>query len=262
MKNVTVIIFLLCFMITQVSGQGEIDAQKKIFYRNEKSGAVLLNSNGFGLSYRYGKWIDDRNKNLYEIEFNYVKHPKEIKFPYYSYYTTNSYVYGKMNTMFTLRGGPGHQYEMYQKADKGGISIRTIVNGGLTLALYKPIYYDIYVWDNSTNPPSATRESKKFTVDMQPSDIIGRASFFKGMKEIKVLPGLYGKAGVSFEYSTIDQVIHALELGVTLEVFPKDIPIMYSQNKFYFFAFFISYRFGKIINPLMSKPDDQDLQTK
>ena len=177
MKKGTLLAMVIFFMAACTYGQGELDTQKKIFYRNEKSGAILLNSNGYGLSYRYGKWLNDRNKKLYEIEFNHIIHAKEVKFPYYSYYNTSSFVYGKLNTLFTLRGGPGFQHEIFQKADRGGISIRSIFAGGLSIALYKPVYYDVIVM--GTVPGQVIgKESKKFTVDMQPSEIIGRSSFF------------------------------------------------------------------------------------
>ncbi len=44
--------------------QGELNEQQKVFFRNEKSFAILLNSDGLGLSYRAAKRIDFRNKNL------------------------------------------------------------------------------------------------------------------------------------------------------------------------------------------------------
>ena len=59
------------------------------------------------------------------------------------------------------------------------------------------------------------------------------------------------KAGFNFEYSKEDKVIHAIELGVQVNAFPKTIPIMAStDNKAIFFSLFVSYRFGVIVDPL------------
>ncbi len=96
-------------------GQGEIDTQKKIFYRDESSLGILLNSNGFGLSYRYGWWLDARNKKLWEGDFVTLKHPKEVRYPFL-YPNARSFIYGKMNTVFNFRVMRGHQYEMYRKS--------------------------------------------------------------------------------------------------------------------------------------------------
>jgi hypothetical protein len=84
-----------------------------------------------------------------------------------------------------------------------------------------------------------------------PQDIYGRAAFTKGLNEIKVMPGLYAKGGFNFEYSKQDKVIHAIEVGLQINAFPKEIPIMATNtNKAVFFSFFVSYRFGMIIDPL------------
>ncbi len=70
-----------------------------------------------------------------------------------------------------------------------------------------------------------------------------------GFNELKVVPGLTGKAGFSFEYSQKDAILHALEAGVSLTVYPKEIPIMATeQNNFLFFNLMVGYRFGRIID--------------
>jgi hypothetical protein len=83
-----------------------------------------------------------------------------------------------------------------------------------------------------------------------PTMINGRASVFKGLDETKVLPGLYAKGGFNFEYSKEDKVIHAIEIGAQINLFPKKIPIMATEsNKAVYFTLFASYRFGLVINP-------------
>jgi hypothetical protein len=46
---------------------------------------LLLNTDGYGISYREGQRIDFRNKKLYEIDFGMLNHPREVKLsnPYY-----------------------------------------------------------------------------------------------------------------------------------------------------------------------------------
>ncbi len=253
-RTILAVFILLLFRLTSWS-QGELDTQKKIFYRNEKSFGVLLNSNGFGASYRDGKWKNDRDRKLFEIDFNYVQHPKEIKYPYIDYNNTGNFAYGKTNIMFSLRGGPGFQHEIYQKVDKGGISIRRFFSFGPSLAIYKPIYYDVATTILTSSGLQYIKQSMLFYNSLIPQDIIGRSSFFKGIGETKFMPGVYAKGGISFEYSKLDKILHALELGIALEAYPKRIPIMYiDKNPWAFFSFFISYRFGKILNP--QKPND------
>ena len=68
-----------CFIA--VYAQGEIDVQPAVFWRNEWSIALMVNSNGFGANYRYGERINADNKRLYELDFAYMKDPKEFKTP-------------------------------------------------------------------------------------------------------------------------------------------------------------------------------------
>ncbi len=99
-------------------------------------------------------------------------------------------------------------------------------------------------------------KEEKFGVSIHdPTDIYSKASFFKGIGETKVLPGLYAKAGFNFEYSKEDKIIHAIEAGAQINAFPKSIPIMAdADNKAVYFSLFVSYRFGVIIDPL--HPED------
>jgi hypothetical protein len=52
MKKVFSFIILVFFAYPFVFSQGDIDEQKKIFYRNERSISILLNSNGLGINGR------------------------------------------------------------------------------------------------------------------------------------------------------------------------------------------------------------------
>jgi len=243
------IIAVLFYIAVSAFAQGELDEQQKVFFRNERSFAVLLNSDGIGFGYREAKRIDYLNKRLFEIDLGTLKHPKEYKMTNAYYQGYKSYVFGKLNSVFYLRAGIGHQHEIFQKTDLGGIAIRWFYSGGPVLSFYKPIYYLVLYPISLTE---AEVKEEKFDVTMhQSSDILSRASFTKGLKETTVMPGLYGKTGFNFEYSKEDKVIHAIELGVQVNAFPKTIPIMAStDNKAIFFSLFVSYRFGVIVDPL------------
>jgi hypothetical protein len=248
MKKLLITAVLVLIGVTSIYAQGELDEQQKVFFRNERSFGISLNSNGLGFGYRGAKRTDYRNKRLFEIEGGSLKHPKEYKISN-PYTTGGNFVFGKLNSTFYLRSGIGHQHELYKKADLGGIAIRYFYSFGPVLALYKPIYYRV-LYPISVNE-YVIREEKFSASIALPQDIYGRASFTKGLNEIKVMPGLYAKGGFNFEYSKEDKVIHAIEVGAQINAFPKEIPIMATTtNKAVFFSLFVSYRFGMIIDPL------------
>jgi len=243
---ISAVAFVLIAM--SLTGQGDLNEQQRVFFRNEKSFGIQLNTDGIGFSYRTAKRTDYLNKNIIEYEFGTIKHPKEYKLSN-PYTQGSSFVFGKINFPMYFRASIGRQHELYKKADLGGVSIRLFYTGGPVLAVYKPIYYKVIY------PVSLSEffiKEEKFNTNIAiPQDIWGRASFTKGMNEIKVMPGLYAKSGFSFEYSKEDKVLHAVEVGATLSAFLKEIPIMAStDNKSIFFSLFVSYRFGMVVNPL------------
>jgi hypothetical protein len=251
MKKLLTIAVIFMFSAVVLYSQGEINEQQKVFFRNERSFAILLNTDGIGVSYRGAKRLDFLNKRLLEIEAGTLKHPKEFKISNQNNYQGGSFKYGKLNSTFYLRGSIGQQHEIFKKADLGGIAIRYFYSAGPVLALYKPNYYQIpYPVDTIQGIIMYKFEEEKFN-SLNWDRIYSRASFTKGLNETKVLPGLFLKGGFNFEYSKEDKLIHAIEVGAQINVFPKKIPIMASSdNKSIFFSLFVSYRFGMIMDPL------------
>ncbi len=250
MKKITILCSLL-FLFCDILAQSEIDEQDKILYRNERTFAVLLNSNGLGINYRYGKRIDAFRKTIYDIDLVNIKHPKEVKISTSQFYFTNrSIVYGKLIHFYNLRLGIGVQKEMFRKFDRGGISIRRYITGGTSIGIQKPIYYMLGI-DEDADGSYETQKIEKFTYSqhVQTSTIIGKASYFKGFDELSFTPGVYGKLGIMFEFGKMDEVIHALDAGLVVDLFIKEIPIMaIENNNQVFFSLFVSYRFGKVID--------------
>ncbi len=235
-KNIALYLFIL-FFSSQLFAQGEIDNEKKIFFRNEKTWGFSLFSNGWGGNYRYGKRLNSFRKFIWEVDMNYIRHPKEIKISVDPYGATR-FVYGKVNLPIELRGSAGFQRELFRKIDKGGVSVRFVYSGGPSIVLLKPIYYEVAYSDGF--------HIEKFDIT-QSQNIYGRASFFRGFSELKVDPGVFLKAAFSFEFSKKDNKVKALEAGVTASAFLNEVEIMAAQNSRFLFNIFISYRFGQIV---------------
>lgn len=249
MRNLLLTTVIFVVTITLSFGQGELDTQQKAFYRNERTFGLLLNTDGFGISYREGKRTDFRNKRVFELDLGILKHPRELRLQNPAFQTGSTFVFGKLNSVLYLRGGIGRQHELFIKEDLGGVAIRYFYSAGPNFIVYKPIYYKVLYPVSST---TYSIKEEKFQESIHSVyDIYSKASFTKGLKELGIVPGIYGKAGFNFEYSKQDKVIHAIELGTNLNIFPRKIPIMASaDNKAIFFSLFVSYRMGLIIDPL------------
>jgi len=247
MRKTSLVILIALLSSSSLLAQGEIDEQMRVMLRDESSFGVFLNSNGFGANYRRGYWRNARNQFIIDGEFAYVKHPKEYKTVISYNYSTHRYVFGKENLFWELKGFAGWQKELYRKIDKTGISVRIFYAGGLSIGFLKPIYYKVF----TTSPVGEIidEEYLKFSPSLHLTNIGGRGPFFMGFNELKVIPGLTGKAGFSFEYSQKDAILHALEVAVSLTVYPKDINIMATEkNNFLFVNLMVGYRFGRIID--------------
>lgn len=239
--------------------QGEIDTQDKILYRNEKSLAFLLNSNGMGGNFRYAKRITYLKKTLYEADLVAIKHPKEVRIyaSSSSSNTSKSYIYGKTNSFINLRAGIGYQREIFQKHDRGGISIRYFYDAGPNIGFSKPIYYNYITILYANGQVFYDYSTEKFgdSQHAYPTEITGRASFFKGFDEISVIPGVFGKLGITLEFGRNEQIINALEGGLVVDAFLKKVPIMATEdNHRLFLSLFVSYRFGRAVDVSGKQP--------
>lgn len=259
MKKIS-IFFLFLFSCLVAWCQGEIDPQDKVLFQNERSVSVSLTTNGFAGGYRFGKHKTYLDKTIFDIELAYIKHPKEVKISAspYSYATSRRYVNGKTNLFVNLRPSIGFQREIFSKEDRGSIAIKYYYGGGPSLGITKPIYYTINII--TPLPPLPNQPPGNYITDtkvetygyaqhiQQTNEIAGRASFWKGMNELALYPGLHAKAGMTFEFGKYNHLINALDASATFDAFTKKIPIMYTElNNQFFLTLAVSYRFGWVV---------------
>lgn len=242
--------FLLWLLVHSLFAQGELNPEARVVTTNEHSFLLAVNSNGASASFQHGKRIDGFRKRTFDIDFSYLKDPKEIREGNSYYQSQKKFVFGKLYSMFAMRAGIGKQRELFSVNDKGGIAIRYHYEIGGTLGLLKPIYYEVVDSTKDLNNEHYIYISDKqfdYTSIHQVSDIYSRSSFFKGLNETKLIPGAFFKAGLSFVFSERYESINAIELGTIVDVYSKPIQIMATEKKGYVFvSVYVGYRFGKI----------------
>ena len=118
----------------------------------------------------------------------------------------------------------------------------------------KPIYYKI------VTDTTGASEIKRFEKNTPWWLITGKENYFYGLKEMQVIPGGFVKTGFAFEFSKNDKKIKMLEIGVSLEVYPKPIVILETQNNQIIFpTLYLSYRFGKVESGYYLKKQDEGI---
>jgi hypothetical protein len=224
-------------------------------YKNEFSGQLMMTSRGVGINFRRAQNSTIERKRLFEFDWVYVNHPKELKIMARNndYRPAKNYKYGKINSCFFLRAGVGFQNRLYRRGDRKSVEIRYNTNFGLSAAFLKPIYVYLYPTnnDNPTNPPPLVLHDPSLQgtiAQTAPGDrtIIGRATYFQGANKMKIVPGAYAKFSGMIEYGKNPQELKAIEIGVIADGFLRPLDIMKFYNKEQIVvSLYVSIVFGK-----------------
>jgi len=244
---VSIFIFSLVFCVHVVQAQLEEQTDSlpdNVLLEKQWTLGIQFNTNGWGFKFRDGKNITALRQMLFEIEFSTYKSQKEVRTvnPYFS--DSKSYVYGKLNYVYFLRGGVGFQHILNRKPYWGGIQLSAFYYGGLSVGITKPVYlYIIHLV--STTDYEVIQERYNPETDFV-DNIYGRAPFLTGILNLQFFPGLYGKGGLEFEFGTKNRAIKALEAGVNLDFSPIPIAIMaYNPKQHFFLVLYLSFSMGK-----------------
>ena len=252
MGRILLLCLILIFIAPIAKAQTIVDENedyKPVLYRNEHSIGFILHSNGWGINYNRGKHITGFKKRMLEFDFVGMKHPKEVKTLQNE--NAKSYVYGKLNTLSVLRASLGEQRLVYSRNTREGVEIRLNYSLGASIGITKPVYLEIAVLNDKV-PPIDT--FPRFNIEVQEYDpelhftnnIWGRASFTNGLDQLNFHPGLHAKFAMSFGYGYLDDDVKAFETGMTVDLYPKDIPIMaLIDNNSLYFNFYIKLLYGR-----------------
>ncbi len=218
----------------------------KVLYRNESSFSLFVHSaGGIGLAYRRGYHVHGTRKRMYEIEVQNFKHPKEIKSVNSYYDNSKGFIYGKLNSFLLIRPGLGYQNILFEKTEKKNVEIRYSYFVGATLAFAKPVYLEIIT--PTADPSVNSVSTERYDPDKHmPSEIYGKAPFFKGIDKTRIYPAGYAKIALSFEYGKRYNVIKALETGAVVDIYPVALPMMaFNKKQQVFVSLYLKMVWGK-----------------
>lgn len=213
-------------------------------YNREFSFGVMAHPKGFGLDFRFGRYISNGRIEYLEAEFLSIRHPKEIRIFNTAITNTNPYTFGKQNYAYTARLGYGNKFMLTEKRLKNTASISLNVAIGPNFTLLKPVYLDLLQTDINNNN-FVISEKVTESAEINQNDVIGNSPFSKGFNELKMRVGAFGKVGFNFDWGDFSDEIKAIEVGVYVDAFPQRLPLMlYAENKYFFPSFYICAVFG------------------
>ena len=223
--------------------------EERILYSRENTAHAVLNSQGFGFGGRIGRIKNIERTTYWEFEADYLRSLKQIKLVNSSLFSYSTFVFGKLNDAAVLRGGRRASHRIYGKPYWGGVELRWIYEYGASLALLKPYYYVVAVYQQTPTGVAEVIENQKWEDTSNWIDILGKSSFKYGLNEIKLRPGIHAKGGMSFDIGTSRTRAQAIEIGAEAEYFPQGLPLMAENPPDYvFLTLYLSYHWGTRFN--------------
>lgn len=225
---------------SETSSEGE-----RGFYRREITGFGFLHPNGLGASYRYAERINGYKKRIYSAEITNMKHPKEFKVYNPNFDDTRGFVWGKQYALAILRGSYGIQKVKYTKDRNKGVQFSQFFFIGPSIGMEKPVYLDVR-YPNIRHSTAVT-ETEIFDPEKHNySNIYGRSPVLTGIEETKLIPGLHFKYAINFEYAPLDDLVRAIEVGISADAFLRPVRMMAFENRRQvFFSLYAGFQFGK-----------------
>lgn len=218
----------------------KLQEEGEIIFNKQSIFGVKLNTDGYGLSYEWGKFKSNRVATIFMVELNEKKHKKEKRISLVQGFNFNSLIYGKMNNFYQVKFGIGQQRIIGGKGNKNGVGVMAIYAAGLSAGLVKPYYVDV-----ADNNDQRVRKTYPTIIDSLYEEQ-GASGFTVGWKEVKIRPGAHAKAAMRFDYGRFNETVTAIEVGLNAEFYANKIPQMaYNTEKQFFFNAYISLLLGR-----------------
>ncbi len=244
MKFLVSIILVLVFFGNVYSQQADRIIKKPIL-KYESSFGINLNSDGWGINYKYGKTKTFTNKKTWDIGLLFIRDTKQYR--YYNPYdnSAKSFFYGKMIGFYSLQILRGRQKIISEKPYWGGVEFRYFYFGGLNVGIGNPVYVYVVDYDNGGILKLEKYDPQKHDLD----NIWGRGPYVKGFSNLELHPGLSFKFGLNAEFGTYQESTKAFEAGVIVDGYAVPVQIMgFNTPKYVMFRLYVAYRFGKRFN--------------
>ncbi len=214
-----------------------------ISYTRHTAFGVKLTTDGYGAFLEVGRAKSISKGFLFQLDFSERKHPKEEK-QQVNFNTTAPIIFGKINFFYPIKLGVQQQFTLGNKGNKNGVSVTGNVGGGVVMGLLRP--YQIQIDSTGGGDRSWISYEKKPVDYFKTNFYIGGPTLFKGWNNLKVIPGVYVKPAVRFDYGKYNEMITALEVGLTAEYYSKEIPQMIAQKQEkFFFSAYVAIVFGR-----------------
>lgn len=216
-----------------------------LIFQNQSVFGAKLTTDGYAAFYELGKLKTSTKTNTYGLEIGERKHPKEEKLTrgLRGFAVGNPFIYGKINNFFYAKIGFGQQRLIGGKGNKNGVAVTALYNGGFSAGLLKPYYLEV---NEPGNEVADVKYNNNDSIFLNPTIINGSSGITKGFNEMDFVPGGFARVGLRFDYGRYNEMVSAVEVGLSAEVYSKKMPIMLlNKEKQLFFHAYAAIVFGR-----------------
>jgi hypothetical protein len=234
----------------------EEEPNKGVIYNKETTFDLRMHTRGLAVGLNFGKLRTYYLTRFYHIGIGELRNHKENRTSLDQAGVGSSvsrpFVFGKQNNFYALRFGYGEKRYFSEKAKRKGVAVGISYQGGLSMGVLKPYYLNLYATENTgpfTSTVTVRYTEENAAAFLNPWNIFGAAPWTRGLGEIRFLPGIQTQVAVHFDWGAFDEYAKAVEAGIMLDLYFRDVPIMVDQpgieNRPFFLNLFINLQFGK-----------------
>ena len=202
-----------------------------LHYKSHFVAGFKLTTDGYGGFLEYAKAQTVNKALLFQLDISERKNSKEEKMQNLAY-PSSPLIYGKINFFYPVKLGIQEQIILGNKGNKNGVAVSCNFGGGFALGLLRPYLVEV-IKDDGTEFVGYDAPDNSAFLDL--NRIVGGPSFGEGWKNLKLIPGIYLKSSLRFDYGKYNEMINGIEIGLSAEYYAKKIPQMISikQNQFF-----------------------------
>jgi len=221
---------------------------KGIIYDQEISFDLSKMTKGYNFGMNFGKLKTFYLTRYFGFNLAEFKHHKEYKLSLNNTGgLTESVFFGKQNNFYGLRAYVGEKRYFSEKSKVKGVAVGINYSLGFNLGMTKPYYVLIRSFDQE---PEAIKYSESTAEEFLNTSLMrGAAPWTEGLTELGFYPGATAKVAVHVDWGAFDEYLKAVEAGISLDVFPQNIPVMVptegTENRKYFINLFLTLQLGK-----------------
>ena len=232
----------------RISAIAKQEEEGVIKFKKHTAIGLKLTTDGYGGFVEVSRAQSVNKALLFQLDIAERKHPKETKLQNLAdiYGTTSPLIFGKRNFFYPVKLGAQKQFLLGNKGNKNGVSISGNAGGGLIAGLLRPYEVEVISAAGNSSEFIAYDPNDSNSVFLDKTQILGGPGLGTGWNKLKVTPGLYAKTALRFDFGKYNEMVNAVEVGLSGEFYTKKIPQMvFSEEKQFFFSAYVAIIFGK-----------------